>query len=367
MQEITTFEIGGTPRDRGRQYGTGLKELIRERDAAWRRSLEAQTGKSSDEVIRSFVEGTSFLPAIERHTPDLLEEVRGIADGSGLSFEAVYATQLMDEEWWIIADEKANHHCSSLGVLAEPARAAFVAQNMDLVAWNEGFQVLLTVRGEKGAPDQKILTMAGMIGLCGMTSAGLGIVVNTLSQLSVSRSGLPVAFVTRGALASGDHDGAVAFLKRIPHASGQNYIVADRSKLSDLECSAGGAFTFTRKPVCVWHTNHPLASTDLRGGSHDHVASDRNTKSRMAVLDGVLGRNASMPSIDDAKHLLANRDDAADPISRRLGENGSHAFTFASVVYELGPEPKAHVASGPPCTVPFKTYDFASARRMAAE
>lgn len=367
MQDITTFEIGGSPRERGRQYGEGLEALIRSRDAAWRRSLEAQTGKSSDEVIRGFIEGTDFLPAIERHTPELLEEVRGIADGSGLPFEAVYAAQLMDEEWWIIADEKANHHCSSLGVIAEPGRSAFVAQNMDLVAWNEGFQVLLTIRGSKGVPDQKILTMAGMIGLCGMTSAGLGIVVNTLSQLAVSRSGLPVAFVTRGALASGGHDGAVALLKRVPHASGQNYIVADRNKLSDLECSAGGAFAFARKPACVWHTNHPLASTDLRGGSHDHVASDRNTKSRMAVLDGALTSRSDVPSIEDAKRLLANRDDAADPVSRRLGENGSHAFTFASVVYELGPEPKAHVASGPPCTVPFKTYDFAATRQMAAE
>lgn len=367
MQEITTFEIGGSPLERGRQYGEGLKDLIRGRDAAWRRSLEAQTGMPSDAVIGDLVGGMDFLPAIERHTPELLEEVRGIAEGAGLSFDAVYAAQLMDEEWWIIAEQKANHHCSSLGVIAEPDRRAFVAQNMDLVAWNEGFQVLLTIRGSKGAPDQKILTMAGMIGLCGMTSAGLGIVVNTLSQLSVSRSGVPVAFVTRGALASSDHDGAVAFLKRVPHASGQNYIVADCSKLSDLECSAGGAFAFARKPTCVWHTNHPLASTDLRGGSHDHVASDRNTKSRMAVLDGALADRASLPSIDDAKRLLANRDDAADPVSRRLGENGSHAFTFASVVYELGPEPKAHVASGPPCTVPFKTYDFASTRRMAAE
>lgn len=367
MQEITTFEIGGSPRERGRQYGEGLRELISGRDAAWRRSLEAQTEKPSDEVIRGFVDGTDFLPAIEHRTPELLEEVRGIADGSGLSFEAVYAAQLMDEEWWIIAEQKANQHCSSLGVIAEPGRRAFVAQNMDLVAWNEGFQVLLTIRGEKGAPDQKILTMAGMIGLCGMTRAGLGIVVNTLSQLSVSKSGLPVAFVTRGALASGDHDGAVAFLERVPHASGQNYIVADRSKLSDLECSVGGAFVFARKPTCVWHTNHPLASTDLRGGSHDHVASDRNTKSRMAVLDSALTSRSDLPSVEDAKRLLANRDDAADPISRRLGENGSHAFTFASVVYELGPEPKAHVASGPPCTVAFKAHDFASARRMAAE
>jgi hypothetical protein len=366
MQAITTVEIGGGARERGRQYGAGLKDLIRARDAAWRKSLTVQTGRPADEVIRGFVEGTDFLSAIRRFTPDLLEEVHGIAEGSGLSFEAIYAAQLMDEEWWMIAGEKGHHHCSSLGVV-EPGRRALAAQTMDLVDWNEGFQVLLTIRGEDGAPDQIVLTMAGMIGLCGMTSAGLGIVVNTLSQLAVSRSGLPVAFVSRGALAKGNHDGAVAFLKRIQHASGQNYIVADARQVSDLECSAAGAVPHGRGAYCVWHTNHPLTSADLRGSAHDHVASDRNTKSRLAVLDGKLGRRSPELSVDEVKQLLANRDDQADPIARRLGENGSHAFTFATVVYELSPEPRAHVAAGPACSTPFKAYGFMSSARAAAE
>lgn len=366
MQTITTLEIGGAPRERGHQYGRGLRELIGARDAAWRKSLAAQTGRLAEDVIRGFAEGTDFLSAVRRFTPDLLEEVHGIAEGSGLSFEAIYAAQLMDEEWWMIADEKGRHHCSSLGVV-EPGRRALTAQTMDLVEWNEGYQVLLTIRGENGAPDQMVLTMAGMIGLCGMTGAGLGIVVNTLSQLAVSRSGLPVAFVSRGALAQGDHDGAVAFLKRVRHASGQNYIVADRSKLSDLECSAAGAVPHEKRATCVWHTNHPLASTDVRGGSHDHVASDRNTRSRLAVLDGKLGRRTLEPSVEEVKQLLANRENTADPIARRLGENDSHAFTFASVVYELSPEPRAHVAPGPACSTPFRTYDFSNAKRVAAE
>lgn len=365
MQAITTLEIGGGPRERGRQYGAGLKELIRARDAAWRKSLTAQTGRPSDDVIHALVSGTDFISAVRRFTPDLLEEVHGIAEGAGLSFEAIYAAQLMDEEWWIIADEKGHHHCSSLGVV-QPGGHALAAQTMDLVDWNEGFQVLLTMRGENGAPDQIVLTMAGMIGLCGMTSAGLGIVVNTLSQLQVSRSGLPVAFVSRGALAQGDHDGAIAFLKRVSHASGQNYVVADPRKLSDLECSAAGAASHRAGSRCVWHTNHPLASADLRGGAHDQVASMKNSKGRLAVLDGKLADTAA-PSVADVKHLLANRDDAADPIARRLGEHGSHAFTFASVVYELSPEPKAHVAAGPACSTPFRTYDFARSTRAAAE
>lgn len=41
---------------------------------------------------------------------------------------------------------------------------------------------------------------AGMVGLCGVNSAGVAISCNNLSQLNHKTSGLPVAFVVRGIL-----------------------------------------------------------------------------------------------------------------------------------------------------------------------
>jgi hypothetical protein len=299
--------------------------------------------------------------------------VRGIAEGSGLPFEAVYAAQLMDEEWWFTeAIMGRRQHCSSLGSHDAAARRTTLAQTMDLIDWNEGFQVALTIRDLAPGTDAVVLTMAGMIGLNGMTSAGLGVVVNTLAQLRSDTRGLPVAFVSRGVLRHRTHDAAVAFLKRVRHASGQNYIIGDGQGVSDHECSAAGAFGFRPEGTAgdlVWHTNHPLASSDLSIGRTAvlEAASDESTRCRMAVLDRHLSKHKAPLVAADAKALLANREDKAHPISRRHGEGGARAYTFATVVFDLGARPTAHIAPGPACSTELETFELVRHAAVAAE
>jgi hypothetical protein len=50
------------------------------------------------------------------------------------------------------------------------------------------------------AGEAMIFTSAGIIGLMGVSQRGVGICVNTLSQLAERPTGLPVAFAMRGAL-----------------------------------------------------------------------------------------------------------------------------------------------------------------------
>lgn len=373
MTTLATIEIGGSPHERGLAYGAGLRALIVARDRAWREAITRGTGLAADDFLAGFLAGTDFLPEIERQTPQLLDEVRGIAEGCGLPFEAIYAAQLMDEEWWfseMLAGRR--EHCSSLGSHDAAASRSMLAQTMDLPNWNDGFQVALTIRDLEPGLDAIVLTMAGMIGLNGMNSAGLGVVVNTLAQLRCNPKGLPVAFASRGVLRHRTHDAAIAFLQGVHHASGQNFIIGDRQLVSDHECSAAGAFAFVperSRRGLVWHANHPLASKDrsARADAGALVASDENTHGRMAVLDHQLqGRKAPLGVIE-AQLLLANRDNPRHPISRRLGENGSHAFTFATVVWDLGPEPVAHIAPGPACTTPFVALPLARRSALAAE
>ena len=46
-----------------------------------------------------FMRTTSYLADIEQHTPDLLAETRGLADGAGLPFEEVFSMSCIDELW----------------------------------------------------------------------------------------------------------------------------------------------------------------------------------------------------------------------------------------------------------------------------
>ena len=74
---------------------------------------------------------TDFIPAIEKWTPGLLDEVRGIAEGAKLPFEEVYVFQLADEIWsmgaWAMREK-----CTAIAVDRRGDQPTLVAQNMDI-------------------------------------------------------------------------------------------------------------------------------------------------------------------------------------------------------------------------------------------
>ena len=76
--------LEGSPRERGRIHGEALRPLILDHIGHWKEVLGQTTGDSPDTYIRQFLDETDMLTPAERWTPELLEEVRGIAEGSGV-------------------------------------------------------------------------------------------------------------------------------------------------------------------------------------------------------------------------------------------------------------------------------------------
>ena len=356
---FAVLEISGTPRQRGRAYGEGLRPLIAERDRSWRRAIETRTKISADDFIEDFLQRTNFTPAIERWTPDLHEEVKGIAEGSGLSYRAILAAQFMDEEWWF--QRQYRNHCSSFGAAARDGHPALVGQTMDLPNWMDGFQTLLLIRGARPGLDAYVVTAAGMIALMGMNSRGLGVSVNTLMQLNSSADGLPVAFITRRLIETQAVDEAVGFLQEASHASGQNYILADGTVIRDFESSAGRTVEVKAAPDGrIWHTNHPLANRDLRT---DLTESwwERQARDSGCRLDALAHRLQGGPALtaDKAAAMLSSRDHPEFPVSQEITD-ADDGFTFAAMIAELGPKPQLLIAPGAPSRYPFAAFDFAA-------
>ena len=368
MSGLHTIHLSGSPRSRGQQYGEGLRAAIIARDAAWKEQIAQHSGLTPGIFIERHLQSTDYLSAVRRWTPDLVEEIEGLAEGSGLDFAHVFAAQLMDEEWLFWGTLEKPHHCSALAS-ARPG-FALAAQNMDLPCWMNGSQTLLRITGESGL-ESLVLTVAGMIGLCGMNSAGLGVVVNTLSELPSASDGLPVAFVSRALLQRASLAEARDFLLAVPHAAGQNYVLAGRDSVEDYECSAAGKARFSPPAAqgsAVWHTNHPLA-----GGRAVHTQGVEatggvaNSLARMATLDTRLGPAGGAVTMEAARAALCSCDHPQYPVSRAFEAHSHHGFTFASVIWELAPQLLAHVAPGPPHTIPSTLHKFNAGLRQAAE
>src|SRR4029079_11920968 len=114
--------------------------------------------------------------------PELLEEVRGIAEAAGVSFERVLAYNLMDEEWWYSQAGDNGHACSLVAVAGGEGRGALLTQNMDLPEVMDGGQTILRSTAPDGS-SSVVLTAAGLIGLPRRHSGRVGVRAHTLSVL----------------------------------------------------------------------------------------------------------------------------------------------------------------------------------------
>lgn len=339
-EDLPVVDCAGDARRRGQAHGESLRGVISAKMERWREAIGEAYGMPASLFLPRFLEATDFRAAIAQHTPDLADEVVGIADGAGLPEETAYALQLMDEEWWWGRSNAA--HCSSLAVAPSDGLPALVAQTMDLPRWHDGAQALLKIRD--GNHESLVFTSAGMIGLMGVSGRGLGICVNTLSQLAVNPRGLPVAFVMRGALTRGSVAAAGDFLVRVPHASGQNYQLGDRSEARTFECSAGGAVQVPFSNGCSPHTNHPLISTDRR----DETVRMEGSEDSRGRLHSLQTDIAATPDVAAVKAILAARRPGGivsiTPQSAAL----TAPMTIGSVIYSLGENVELSVCAGPP-------------------
>lgn len=332
---IREIALTGSGYELGLQHGKLLKKEIAEIVTKWKENTKAQLGKDADQVLKEFFQYAHFDDAIKKWTPDLYEEVKGIAAGSGQAFNDIMVLNLLDE-FWVYENKLANHHCSGIGVPAINGNAAYIAQNMDIESYTDGYQILLRLSKTDKRPEQFILTHPGVIALNGMNETGIGACMNTLMQLKASSTGLPVAFIVRKIINTTNKEELLQFIQTVPHASGQNYIIGIRNEVYDFEASANKVVRFDPKNAngSIYHTNHPLANDDVK----EWFAFNTTNSNSHVRLSAVQRRVKDISTVDDGiiKDALRSKDDKDNPVCRAPKNGG---FTFGSVIMTLSGTP----------------------------
>ncbi len=356
MKKVPVVELSGTGYERGVEHGTKLKNEIAEVMRKFKINIRENTKKDPDTVIADFLGSTNFKPAIEKHTPGLMEEIN--AEGSGQKVNDVFAFQLVDEFWVYLdrLENVTNHHCSAIAVAATADRPAYVAQNMDIETYTHGYQVLFHLAGTDREPEQYVLSSAGLIALTGMNRNGIGVCVNTLMELKASSDELPVACVIRGLLSKSSAEDALEFLQNVKHASGQNYVLGLEDKVYDFEASANQVIRYspTEDGRIVYHTNHAMVNHDVKPWQEEFhrkmLAGETkgyNSETRLLSLTSRLNLQATGISEEVIKSMLKSKDNEKYPVCRAYRQ-GSSIFTFSSVLFALGGKRSVQVTYGSP-------------------
>ena len=359
LRPLATVEARGGPRERGLAIGRALAGPIAGHVAALKGVLPAWV-QPADVYLAQLLAETDFKSAIRQHTPDLLAELEATAEGAGVSVDDLFALQLLDEEWAYRVRRSAARSpqkCSSLAIV-DAAGPTWIAQNMDLGGYTDGFQALLCI-DDGAAPAALVFTAAGMLGLMGVNAAGVGVCVNSLPQLPSAPQGLPVAFVIRRLLQARTAEEAWRLVQTLPHATNQHYVIAGPGAARSFEASAAGVTEYLPPdPARLLHTNHPLSDAPA---TPEPPAARENSAARLASLQARLG--SGQPGLPEIQAALSACDDPRHPVCRTGGAVG---FTTGSMISAITPDGvEVWVSNGPPAAAGYHHRELPVGRTTA--
>jgi len=264
--EFFTLEVKGSPYDRGFQHGKALRKVIRPTINRFKYDMVASflkaTGSNAgwDEYLEFFYNNTGLLNTAKKQVPELVEEIRGIADGCGLPFKDVFAYNLnFDETFWVIekmtgvdpmlASEKSHinnmptGHCSHGSVWGN--EKASVAYTLDWTRHFEGSQALIK-HVKKDGTVLLMTTYAGTLIGHGINATN-GYTFTPHSKFQLEHdvdNGLAQIFIYRKLIEAGSVANAIAFLENVKPAAGLAYSLTDKNGTRVFEISSNKIVEF---------------------------------------------------------------------------------------------------------------------------
>ena len=353
--KLRIVDLAGTPYQMGKIHGQTLKAEIRELVKRWKEDLEKTYQVPAEVFIREFLKKTDFKPAMDRWTPGLLDEVRGIGDGAGIDFDTMYAYQLIDEVW-AMGPDLGFSKCTTVAAGKRNGNPAYVAQTLDIPTFYHGYQTVLRIRDDRDDLETLVFTIPGVVAANGLNSRSIGVCVNAVTQLAYSRKGLPVDFVIRGILRQRSYEEAVKFLRNIQPAAPQTYVLGGPNEVAVFERSAekmSGFVPFAGAEFS-YHTNHPLINEDFNPRFPEMLKRKNMTLEsyqalcpRFNFLGQLLKDNSVAIDLGTLQRLFKNR-------ASGINNEG----TYGCTIMVLGEKPELYVSPGRPDEAPFQVLGF---------
>ncbi|KAI0800194.1 AAT-domain-containing protein [Fomes fomentarius] len=323
-------------------------------------------------------EAEAFRVGIGRLAPDLLEEMKGIADGVSTwqdTSSTATATQSPEQlEGWAarvdILDIVAlnarseialglwDDGCTALGwkIRTPGCEKQILAQNWD---WREGVakNLALVSIAKDGKPKIWMVIEPGIIGKIGFNSESVGVCLNAIRARPISTSLLPIHLILRIALECNSIDNAISIIEKLGGAaSSQHILIADANGSRGLELSPrGGVYLAEDADGVLTHTNHFLQNKLVDEppwltGSPVRLARARAIcdeligelgKDRLGEVDATLLRTRFFSDTFNSPQAICCSPDPS---------RTARIQTLFNIVMTLGPgkEPSAEVVFGKP-------------------
>lgn len=342
------IEVRGKPFEMGRQIGETAREEILGFVAVGLERVNRTIPVSREKAYQL---AASCIPYVEEYSPDLLDELRGMSEGAGVTLEDLMLLQVRNQ---LKPEHDAGCTSFSIGAPASASGRSMIGQNWDNDPALDPFTVVLTRRPE-GKPALMNITQAGLIAYMGLSSAGMAVCLNTLPAHS-REVGVPHYFTVRGICEATSLDGAVEAVRRAHRAIPANVMLASPEGPADLEVTVDEVRVLRDDGnSIVTHTNHCLHPELL--AINQEFPELIQSYARKSRIDLLLNAAPGSLTLEHLKAALADHE--GHPCSICRHPNDDPVLGFWRSVFSVIMEPEAglmHVSRGNPCSAPYETY-----------
>lgn len=334
------IEAAGSAFELGLAHGHQATDLVE----GYLRLIEKSTGRD-----RSVLAGgaMSFVERIEALSPAYLEEVRGLAEGAGITFEEAMICQVRGAAVRGIDYEG----CTAFALTGEATRQGktLAGQNQDLGAEFADVGIVLHLAPNDSRPRVTMFTFAGQLGYMGTNEHGVSHFANGLGNAAY-QPGLTHYPLKRRCFEMSNVAECVNILRQHRVCSAGNMVFCDgEGDIADVEIRPEGIAVFDdTRPCQRLHTNHYISNEFT---SHE----DNNTPDSVPRLDRIrelVAQSWGDITVDTMKQVLADHEGDPGAICRH-GEKGS--FSVAGYIADAS-ERVLHVRRGFGCTGTWTEY-----------
>lgn len=244
---IPLIETGGAWRDIGHDIGRGVRDQLQAAAASTRAELG---GIDPVDVLGNI---GPYLRITEEAAPDIIAELRGMAEGSGVPFETLFVLNAAAE----LVQSVGRFECTAVAIAGAGTAngRVLLAHNEDATAgW--GDLAYLVAAEPDGAPAYVAFTYAGLLLHQGVNAAGLGSVGNALYARD-ARPGIPKLLQYRRAIVQPTIEQAIRVVTDSRRAFGNNHLFATADgDLYDIEVSGSKWAMQPGRNGYIAHANH---------------------------------------------------------------------------------------------------------------
>lgn len=361
IEPFPFFRLEGSSHEVGHQHGQLLGDRIAVSIDHYAERFETTAGISWQDVLQM---SEAIANRLRVESPELVEEMEGIAIGSDVPFAAIVAlnARTMMLRTALNRDRSDSAECTTGALLP---RATADGHTYLFGNWDQNYRcvensALLEIR-VIGRPAIFTLTEAGILIRTGFNEHGIGITGNSLiSDRDTGDSrGTPWPIIRRRVLW---HDRIAPAAREVFQASRShsgNHVIADAEGFAvDLEATPETVFTLGPDQGVVAHANHFLSVGAQARVIDIQLGRSPSSLYRHARVQEAMEATNGSATIADIQAALTDHFGHPQSVCTHPGQTNS--LTVSSHIADLTTRTMT-ISSGPPCENAYRTFHLSSA------